>query len=300
MFGSSSLLEDGAELLLNRDRDWEKDMSYKLVRPLAALVIEIVFLGACSFAQQSKPAFQLVLNGPFVVCEESDGAHVRILVPDLSSLIPPHTVPHFTTAMKEYEFADAGEYEIRYLRSGRMTLQAVTNSLAQIVQRQGTCPTQGYFVSLRLSKPDEIWPLLPFEAVVGDDCYSGKRAKWSTQLILRYTAVNLSEVKFWDGKEEKDPELVSIGGEATMEFAVRPVGDDPGHDPSAYAAMAKMINIRSCVHNLTTSSMAPQQKRTVGEKDLKNPSKGFVPYSGHYDCHAPLILLCKNCAINPK
>jgi hypothetical protein len=142
-------------------------MSHKLVRPLAALAIEIILLGTCSFARQSKAAFQLVLNGPFVVCEESDGAHVRILVPDLSSLSPPHTAPHFTTAMKEYEFADGGDYEIRHLNSGRMRLQPVTNPLPQLVQRQGTCPTQGYFLSLRLSKPDEIWPLLPFEAVVG-------------------------------------------------------------------------------------------------------------------------------------
>ncbi len=271
-------------------------MSHKLVKCLAVLAMETIYLVAYTWAQP-KPALRLVLDGPFVVCEESDGAHLRVLLPDLSSISIPHQAPRLTTAT-EYVFTHGGEYEIRNLPSGSMTLQPTSNP-PDTVQRRGTCPTQGYFLSLRVPRPDEIWQSKPVPAVVGPpDCIKGKPANWSTRLILRYTAVDLPQVKLWNGQKEVDPQLLPEEDVVTMEFDVQPAGDDPDHDPEAYEAMSKMIGVEGCVHGLQTSSMAPQHKDGQGEKYAKVSLK--VGMLGHaYDCHAPLILLCKTCANNP-
>src|SRR6266853_5212593 len=129
---------------------------------LSAGAILVLFLGGIflhrqATASSSPPStlanFQLVLQGPFVVCEESAANDLLILVPDPKGVANQHADPGLSTALFDLKFTKGVNYEVKYLHTGNMKL---ANSDAELVQFPGTCPQDGYYVSVKVPKPDEI------------------------------------------------------------------------------------------------------------------------------------------------
>jgi hypothetical protein len=175
----------------------------------------------------------------------------------------------------------------------------------------GKCAGYGgkYYASVIVPKPDTIRPLAPVNAKVYDpdpvmkDCKKPPldRSLYGTSSELIYESVNLSNLKLQQGATSWNLQVDEEDGFLTI--YLRPMHpDDLDHTRAfeSYAEMLNMVGANRCFTDpeLTYLSIQGADKGGRAIKS-KNPSKrtghkqvGIL--SGHSDCHAPQLLVCKN------
>jgi hypothetical protein len=265
---------------------------------LRGLVLGQEQVASSNHAASGKAYFQLVLQGPFVICEKGSD-DLLILVPDPTLLQDLHYYPHFYTALWEHEFTDVTtkDFELKNLPLAKKTTFA--NNDAEVVQYPGTCPKGRYYMSLKVPRPLEIWRLWPVSAREGKDCKHAKPRNLSTEIVLRYDSVDLGTIKFWDGTDH-DVGLIAVGTEAMMTFEMNPVGDNANHDSYAFDSMAKMASVDTCVSDILLQSHAQSMKPELGsDAATKKLQEKLLMFNTHQNCHAPIMLLCNNCPAAP-
>ena len=165
---------------------------------------------------------QLVIEGPFVLCETS--SNMLIAVPKLDGN---HYPPGFTVGLYEYplvdtngKFPDYTHYTLALTHTGSGGMKLVSDgggisggSKATLYREHGTCNdiSKNASIAIAIPKPDEIWPLAAGveEARVWSTkpstagsptgnpaglCRSGD-CKHANKVVLRYLGTDLSSVK---------------------------------------------------------------------------------------------------------
>jgi len=221
----------------------------------------------------SKANFDLVLQGPFVVCEAADNTSLLISAPDPKGKMTEHEDAALLTDFLDYRFTkEVQDYELTGdLHSGNMTI--VNPQKIKRVEFKGPCPpSTRYHWSLKVPKPDEIYLTWPQSIRVGPSgqCKDAIPEVYSTRFVLRYRGVDVSKgFQVSHGTDTTKLQVMQIGSEGTMVFEMPPIGEHPDHDKEAYDAMAEIAGVKSCIY-------VPANRNNE---------------NGHTDCHAPLIYL---------
>jgi hypothetical protein len=238
----------------------------------AFLCLGLLLPFASTTAFASNPNLQLVIQGPFVLCES--GQNLLIAIPNLDGN---HYTPGFTAERDGYAMGiPTGWGDLRYPQyahyvltigsagSGAMAVVSDGNgdphgSLATLYREKGTCDDfvgkKSASVVVQVPKPDELWPLGGERAAITDakptstgaagtphglctDIQTG--CVHANKLVLRYLQVDLSSVKLvCDASGDCPtvaswtPTLVSVGNEAVLEYDVQPVLLSSGSSGSA-------------------------------------------------------------------
>jgi hypothetical protein len=233
-------------------------MKRYFVSVLAVLVIVTSVLGGkCSRATTSTKIanLDLVIEGPFLICEAQDQKNIVIAIPKLDGN---HYVPGLTAGLYEYSLGDGEKYRdythyvlnLQHNGNGKMAKKSVGRS-AILYTEKGPCEKNLRSASIAIvaPRPDEIWPLTtggdagtvwathptppgngtpPPAGPCSTDC------AYANKVVLRYLHTNLPGVKLTcdDGDCPKpaplpEPDvgdvLVAIGHEAMLELDAVPV-----------------------------------------------------------------------------
>lgn len=250
-----------------------------------------LLLTRASFGQGTRPVssnLDLLLDGPFVVCEANDGVSLLVFTPDPKVGTTQHEDAGLATDLLDYRFdKNVPKYELKKdqnLHSGNMQVYNPAN-LNTIQFTVAACPVSHYKWVLKIPKPDEIYYSTPESIFLEplDQCIApaqGEKSKqYSTKFVLRYLGVDPSQdFAVSDGKNDTALKVLWIGSEALMVFEMPPIGEHQDHDKETYAQMAKIAGAKSCIW------VDPTQVSHIWPKNHDNRN-------GHTDCHAPLIYL---------
>jgi hypothetical protein len=164
---------------------------------------------------------QLVIEGPFVLCETANS--ILVAIPKLNE---DHYPPGFTAGLYEYPLGNNGKYPdythyaltLNHNGGGGVHLVSDGNgtagsSLATLYREHGNCNNVSAAASIVVTvpKPDEIWPLAAGveEATIWDTkpltpgsptgnptgpCTSGTDCKHANRVVLRYLDTDLNSV----------------------------------------------------------------------------------------------------------
>lgn len=254
-------------------------MLYGQIILLCCMVLCTRFTLGQSSSATSLGNFDLALQGPFVVCE-ADNQSLLIFTIDPTDKKNPHEDAGFLTDFLDFRLTEGTpNYELKGdLHPGKMTV--VNPQKMQRSEFTSDCPSMGYYWSMKVPRPDEIYYTWPESVQLGQkQCdASTASATYTTRLVLRYLQVDLSKgFQVTDGKISTQLDVLQIGSDATMVFQMPPIGEHKDHDKDAYASMASIANVNSCIY--TPDHHQPSMLRN---RDDRN---------GHTDCHAPLIYL---------
>jgi hypothetical protein len=256
------------------------------------LLISIFVYTGMAFGQNSatnrKGNLDLALQGPFVVCEADDNQSLMIYTIDPTDIKNPHEDAGFLTDFLDFRLTEGTkDYELR----GDLQPGTMTTMNPQGINRAeftSSCPNMGYYWSLKVPRPDEIYYTWPESIQLGSAKHCDATtvsATYSTRFVLRYRGVDLSKgFQVWDGKTSTQLNVLQIGSDATMIFQMPPIGVHPDHDKNAYTAMATIANVDSCMY--TPTSNQPADKPHSHSMPTMTNNR-----NGHTDCHAPLIYL---------
>jgi hypothetical protein len=255
-----------------------------VIRGQVALFISIVLCRGTIYGQDSsahaKANFDLAIEGPFVVCEAADNQSLLIFTIDPTVKTNPHEDAGLLTDFLDFRLTEGTpNYELKGdLHPGKMTV--VNSQKMKRAEFTGSCPTTGYYWSLKVPRPDEVYFTWPESVQLGpsNQCASAAFATYSTRLVLRYRRVDVSKgFQVTDGTNSTPLNVLQIGSDATMVFQMHPIGEHKDHDKDAYAAMATIAGVDSCIY--TPDHHQPSMLRSTNNRN------------GHTDCHAPLIYL---------
>lgn len=258
---------------------------------LCGQVILFIFMVLCTRITfgQDKGNLDLALQGPFVVCEAADNQSLLIYTIDPTVKTNPHEDAGFLTDFLDFRLTEGTkDYELKGdFHPGMMTV--VNPQKIQTAEFTSSCPAKGYYWSLKVPRPDEIYYTWPESVQLGpNQCtINTPSGTYSTRFVLRYLGVDLSKgFQVTDGTNSTQLNVLQIGSEAAMIFQMPPVGVHKDHDKDAYAAMATIAGVDSCIYTPSSDTSSDQaHSHSMPIKSMPNNR------NGHTDCHAPLIYL---------
>jgi len=271
---------------------------------LSVIVFLIGFSLSGSRVVAGADKLQVTLEGPFVVCEETDSNLQPIL-----RVIVPRDGDHYYPAL----VADGVSEELN-LEGSKYTLKfdhkfssvtTVTPKMKMDGVTGSNCPTnpsdqaRPYLLSVTVPMPDRIRTIAPVAAEFTEDAphcddtvaSATPRIKYATELSLEYDNIDLSQIFLCtDGSCSGTPLDISSGtGVGNVAIQMLQKSDDPDWDHHYHAKQAHklMRNIAGkpahCLHYYPDADMKSEKKATP-----------FLVYHGHTDCKAVMLVVCKS------